>query len=341
MYASILELPTEVQASLDPDDQRIWMDAYNAQDPQDPESVRAARRNAWHACEKLPSSFSFRITATVEAIDKAREVIDVTSLKKHMDSYIDFGGNVQLDHGNYQVGTVWDWAPIEKDGLQGVEVWGNLYGGDVIYDKTRKAFLKGMNSMSVAGESKKGRFQCDRQGCYVRRAVEQLLEISICKTPANRYATMNWYNEAAGGFTKSADDSLNLFVQEYTIHRDYTTCPILGLRRRLAQAGFACHAREDGVLVDMDWDSFVKSVPYMVEGGVYGEWVGSGVLCNTKESMLEKAYRRCLENDWIDMDGHIMKSMPSEEFRELMRHGLVDDSFTLNAYGETYHVCSP
>ena len=57
--------------------------------------------------------------------------------------------------------------------------------------------------------------------------------------------------------------------------------------------------------------------------------------------MLEKAYRRCLENDWIDMDGHIMKSMPSEEFRELMRHGLVDDSFTLNAYGETFHVCSP
>lgn len=338
MYSSILELPTQVRMSLDEDDQKVWMDAYNAQDPQDPESTSIAKRNAWKACLKLPSSFSFDIIASVEAVDKMREIIDMPTLKAHMDDYVDRGGNVQLDHNNYTVGTIWDWKPIEVDGLPGVEVWGNIFGGDKVYDMVRKAFVKGMNSLSVAGESKRGRFQCDSRGCYMRRAVEQLLEISLCREPANRYAKMRWYNEDAS-FTKSADDTVlqSLDVRSYTIHRDYTTCPILGLKKRLVDAGFECHAREDGVLVDMDWDSFVKSVPHMVELGVHGVWTGDGVLMNSKESMLESAFRRCYENGWIDADGRLMKSVPFEEFDRLMSEGLLDDSYRLNAFGETYH----
>ena len=245
----------------------------------------------------------------------------------------------QLDHNNYTVGTIWDWKPVEVDGLPGVEVWGNIFGGDKVYDMVRKAFVKGMNSLSVAGESKRGRFQCDSRGCYMRRAVEQLLEISLCREPANRYAKMRWYNEDAS-FTKSADSNVygSLDVRQYTIHRDYTTCPILGLRKRLTDAGFRCHATEEGVLVDMDWDSFVRSVPYMVDNGIHGVWTEDGVLMNSKASMLESSFRKCLENGWIDPDGRILKSMPFDEFDELMSKGLVDDGFRLNAYGETYHV---
>ena len=339
MYSSILELPTQVRMSLDEDDQKVWMDAYNAQNPQDPESVGEAKKMAWMACLKLPSSFSFDIIASVEAIDKMREIIDMPTLKAHMDDYIDRGGNIQLDHNNYTVGTIWDWKPIEVDGLPGVEVWGNIFGGDKVYDMVRKAFVKGMNSLSVAGESKRGRFQCDSRGCYMRRAVEQLLEISLCREPANRYATMRWYNEDAS-FTKSADSNVygSLDVRQYTIHRDYTTCPILGLRKRLTDAGFKCHATEEGVLVDMDWDSFVRSVPHMVENGIHGVWTEDGVLMNSKASMLESSFRKCLENGWIDPDGHILKNMPFDEFDELISKGLVDDRFRLNAYGETYHI---
>lgn len=339
MYSSILELPTQVRMSLDEDDQKVWMDAYNAQNPQDPESVGRAKRMAWMACLKLPSSFSFDIIASVEAIDKMKEIIDMPTLKAHMDDYIDRGGNIQLDHNNYTVGTIWDWKPVEVDGLPGVEVWGNIFGGDKVYDMVRKAFVKGMNSLSVAGESKRGRFQCDSRGCYMRRAVEQLLEISLCREPANRYAKMRWYNEDAS-FTKSADSNVygSLDVRQYTIHRDYTTCPILSLRKRLTDAGFRCHATEEGVLVDMDWDSFVRSVPYMVDNGIHGVWTEEGVLMNSKASMLESSFRKCLENGWIDPDGYIRKSMPFDEFDELMSKGLVDDRFRLNAYGETYHV---
>lgn len=336
MYASIMELPTQVQNSLDEDDQKIWMDAYNALNPQDPESVREAKRDAWKACLKLPSSFSFNIIASVGAVDKTREIIDIPTLEQHMDDYIDRGGNVQLDHNNYTVGTIWDWKPIEVDGYPGVEVWGNLFGGDKVYDLVRKNFVRGLNSLSVAGESKRGRYQCDEQGCYVRRSVEQLLEISICKIPANRYATMKWYNEDAS-FTKSSDDTVDLYVQSYTVHRDYTTCPILGLRKSLTDAGFRCHAREDGVLVDMDWDSFVKSVPRMVENGIHGRWTPEGVLCNTKASMLEHAFRKCWENGWVESDGRLRKSIPREEFESLYADGLLDDGFRLNAFGETYH----
>lgn len=326
MYSSILELPTQVRMSLDEDDQRIWMDAYNAQNPLDPDSVSKAKRNAWRACLKVPSSFSFNIVASVGAIDKAREVIDIPTLQAHMDDYIDRGGNVQLDHNNYTVGTIWDWKPIEVNGLPGVEVWGNLFGGDKVYDLTRRNFVRGMNSLSVAGESKRGRFQCDEQGCYMRRAVDQLLEISICKVPANRYATMRWYNEDAAGFAKSADDDLSLYVQSYTLHRDYTTCPILSLRKSLVEAGFTCHATEDGVIVDMDWDSFAKSVPYMARNAIYGTWLkGDKVLMRSKMSILESTYRRFLNNDWIDEDGVIKKSIPRDEFDHAYRYGLVSD----------------
>lgn len=68
MYSSILELPTQVRMSLDEDDQKVWMDAYNAQNPQDPESVGEAKKMAWMACLKLPSSFSFDISENAEIV---------------------------------------------------------------------------------------------------------------------------------------------------------------------------------------------------------------------------------------------------------------------------------
>ena len=88
MYSSILELPTQVTNSLSPRDAEIWMDSYNKhwQDSpfKDEMGMLACRKAAWHDCAKLPSSFSYRITASVEDIDIDREIISALRVLLHL-----------------------------------------------------------------------------------------------------------------------------------------------------------------------------------------------------------------------------------------------------------------
>ena len=86
MYNSIYELPSQVLASLDEKDATKWMEVYNSLNPKTEKEVKNAKKEAWKACKDLPSSFSFKIKASVDAIDKDREIIDLDSIKKHMDS---------------------------------------------------------------------------------------------------------------------------------------------------------------------------------------------------------------------------------------------------------------
>ena len=169
MYSSIFDLPSQVLSSLDPTDAETWMNVYNSSNPQTADEARNAKKLAWYACMKLPSSFSFTIIASTDTIDKAKDIIDLDSIKAHMDSFIDYGGNIQNDHGNYNVGVIWAWRPIKvKDGdkeVDAIEVNGNLFGGDLVYDNVRKAFVEGgLNNLSVAGEAAKGIYQCDERG---------------------------------------------------------------------------------------------------------------------------------------------------------------------------------
>ena len=48
MYSSILELPTQVRMSLDEDDQKVWMDAYNV-------LSQVATRDSVLDCAREPS----------------------------------------------------------------------------------------------------------------------------------------------------------------------------------------------------------------------------------------------------------------------------------------------
>ena len=189
-YASIRELPSQVRASLDDRDCEVWMNTYNAHAPTTDSDAAAARKAAWSACRELPSSFSFKATGSVDAVDDQREILDLESIKTHMDSFIEFGGPLVYDHGNYTVGVVTDWEPEVIEGKNGVAIYGNLFGGAEVYDKMRKAFIRGKNSVSVAGEADHGKYTCDRNGCYSRRNVRQILEISLCGTPSNKYAKM-------------------------------------------------------------------------------------------------------------------------------------------------------
>ena len=327
MYNSVFELPTQVLASLNEQDCKVWMDTYNKQNPKTVEEVKKAKKEAWRACRELPSSFSFEIVASADSIDKAKDIIDLDTVKQHLDSFIDYGGNIQNDHHNYTVGVIWDWKPAKnKEGIEAVMAYGNLFGGDLVYDNMRRNFVNGMNSLSIAGEAAPGRYQCDERGCYTRRNVAQLLEISICSSPMNPYCTMQWYNEGAS-LTKS-DSMLNLGVSQYTIHRDASTCPHLSLKRSLEKIGYPeVHARADGCYVPMTMEEFSKSFPKMVENGLCADYnvvMRSARICR-RPQYLERAFKTCFNNGACGGDGYLNSKIPRQAFRTYYYNGLLED----------------
>lgn len=317
MYQSIFELPTQVRASLDEKDQSQWMAVYNSCEPKTRKDIEKATRKAWHACENLPSSFSFRIRATMDEVDNDNEVLDVDSIAECMDSFIGFGGNVQYEHSNYTVAVVWDWDMHDFDGVKGIRVWGNVFGGDKVYDTMRKNFVRGTNGMSVGGVSTKKAYQCDERGCYIKRNVSQLMEISLCKKPTNRGAKLEWYNEEAR-LTKSDSSDLRLSVEEYDIHRDYTTCPILGLKKSLQDIGYHdAHATSNGVFIPMSESEFNLSAPYMAKHNLLSRWCGDGALVNDRDDLLERHFKKCISEGFIDEMGYLQPIIPREVVREL------------------------
>lgn len=323
MYTSIMELPTQVTMSLDEDDAKAWMDAYNKEDPKTEEDTFKARKAAWKACKDLPSSFSFCAIASVEDIDRDGEIISVESVLKHAEDYIRSGGNINNDHTNYCVGTCWDIEPYECEGKPAVKMWGNVFGGDEVYDNARKAFVKGINNVSIAGEADKGRFLCDNKGCYVKRDVRQLLEISLCRVPANRHATMIWFNEDSR-LEKSADD-FRLNVESYTLHRDYTTCPILGLRKSLREAGIDAHAEENGVFVAMSPEEYSMRAPMFksIDLCSYYDGEQGGAILNRREALLERIFKSGFDNGYLDEDGDLTTHINKAQFVEMHRNGLI------------------
>lgn len=332
MYQTIFELPSQVRSSLDETDQKKFLDVYNEMDPRTEEETKEAMKKAWRACKDLPSSFSFNIIATVEDVDKDRDIIDLESVKKHMDSFISYGGNINNDHSNYQLGLIWDWNPTTVNGLPGVEVWGNLFGGDAVYDDARKAFVKGTNNLSIAGEANRGRFQCDEKGCYTRRDVKQLMEISLCKVPANKHCTLKWYNDKAK-FTKSADDVLRLDVTSYNIHKDRDNCPIQCLKRDLHNIGYDAHARPEGVFVEMSRREFEQTRPLVKSHGVAMEWTGQGALFHDRDTLLEKTFKACFRKGAVDADGAITEGISRRAFNKLYDADLLvmrDDGWALD-----------
>lgn len=319
MYDSIFELPSQVRSALDEPDQEVWRKAYNAEDPRSKDEVLRATRKAWRACKDLPSSFSFRAVASVEDVDRDGEVIDIDSIRKQMESFLAFGGNIQYGHSAYHVGLAWDWNPIEKDGKDGVEIWGNVFGGGPVYDEARKAFVKGHSSLSVGGEADRGRFQCDEKGCYTKRDLKQLLEISLCSVPANKHCKMIWYNDKAR-LQKSADDDMRFDVVEYEIHRDRDNCPIHQLRKSMEPLGFGeMHVRPEGVLVE---DCTPVQRRGLMECGYAVVKYGEGYIVNTVDKIVEQEFRKGYSAGYLDRMG-MVGDISSKDLDRLLDAGLI------------------
>lgn len=329
MIGSIAELPPQVRNSLDEHDQEVFLKAYNEMDPKNEEEVAKARRMAWRVCKELPSSFSFRITASVEVVDNDRDLMDIDSVMRNMNSFISAGGNIQQSHNNYSVGTIWDWEPVTKAGKRGVAVWGNLYGGDKVYDATRVAFVNGFNSMSIGGVAGNNRYTCDERGCYVKREVQQLMEISLCPNPTNRFCTLEWYNTGAK-LTKSdggvPDGTVRFGVDEYEIHRDFTACPLMAIKKALRDIGVESHATKDGVRVRMDTETFAKAAPIIHGQGlvVYYDGPSGEAVVNTPGYILEHEFKKGYDKGYIRADGYLTADLCKADFVRLYRNGLIE-----------------
>lgn len=333
MYMNISELPTQVTASLDEADAQAWMYTYNSVIPDNPteDDVIAARRKAWESVKTAPSSFSFCIKASVEVVDKDQEIIDVKSIMDHMDSFIRYGGNVQNEHGNYNVACIWGWDPITSNGRPGLQAWGNIFGGDAIYDATRQAFLNGKSSLSVGGEADQGVYQCDDKGCYTRRHVTQLLEISLCTVPANKEATMVWYNRNAKLTKSVVDNPFNLEVESYEIHKDYTACPIQSLKKSLRDAGYTdVHAKTDGCTINVPEYNLVSEMVDLAGLGYWSVPIDGGLFVRPREKVVKEAYTSLRKSGAIDKNGYLTDSISKREFSKYVSEGLIvrdDDGY--------------
>lgn len=326
MYSSISELPTQVKASLDDRDAFTWMNAYNLAVPENPteDDAMKARRIAWETVRTEPSSFSFCTKASVEVIDKDREIIDIQSLKDSMDSFIRYGGNVQSEHGNYNVACIWGWDPITEDGKPGIQVWGNVFGGDIVYDAARQAFINGRSNLSVAGEADDGVYQCDDRGCYTRRHVTQLLEISLCTVPANRKATLIWYNRNAK-LTKSASmGDVMLNVDSYEIHRDYTACPIQAIKKALLDAGYSdVHAKTNGCTVDVSPQHLAEEMFNLHCMGYWAKPTENGLFVRNAKDVMKSAYLDLRSKGYIDKEGYVTPEISSDSFKKYAEEGIL------------------
>ena len=324
MYSDVSELPSQVLLSLG-EGAPHWMEAYNSASG----SADERRLAAWEACAELPSSFSFEMVATADRPDRDGEVMDVDDIERCMDGYIRRGGPVQLDHGNYTVGTVWGWEPSEVGGRRAVVIRGNLYGGGGVYERVRSEFARGLRGASVAGESGPPRRVCGEDGCHMHRGVRELMEISVCRVPSNPAAVLLSHHPAdrPRPFAKSLD----LVIERV----DMGGCPVRALASRLSACGVPCVVTSEGPVVPMREAEFEAMAPAFAACGLSARWspTRGGAVVGDKAD----AFARLLPEtaEWLDSDAEglvLSPDAPPETARALRDAGLLADGGRTGAF---------
>lgn len=314
MYSDVDELPTQVKNSLSKEDQAHWLKEYNSHVDKDPKD---ARRLAWDACKERPSSFSFSAYASVDDWDIQGERIGIDSLMKTMDRYIESGGPISWNHGNYQIATCWGYERVKKNGMDGVKIYGNLFGGDDgVYDEVRKRFVKGARGFSIAGESGKSRYECNSKACGRVLEPSEILEIALTPKPANPHATTIDFHKASSRIAKSDDGTIRF--SDFEIHQSELECPILKLRKALRDHGVDAHARDEGVFVP-----FVRSERELSAVGLIGTPVEGGMILNERDEVLKSVFLEGFAKGSLSADGRFSDT-DMEFFGKACDMGLVE-----------------
>lgn len=319
-YSNIDELPTEVKNALDEDDCETFMDTYNSLNPQTKDEIAEAKKKAWEACKTLPSSFSFDIIASVEDVDSDGELITIDTLKSQMDKFIEQGGVVQSEHGDYRTAVIWDYDDYidPKTGYPGVLVHGNVFGGrgeNTEYAKAREDFLNGRNSLSIAGDASVEGYECDGERCFVRRNLTQLMEISLVENPANPYATLVWYNDKA--IVKSKGTT-NFKVQTVGLHKSYNECDLELIRKKLK--GYECRITSHGLDVSTH---DVERVTKAIKGIGQITNLGPCITVDTNKRILETEFRKSFSRGECDENGILTDKVCKGRFVELFNRQVI------------------
>lgn len=229
-YSSIYELPSEVRASFDERDQKMWLDNYTKflGDGTTEKEIEDAKFKAWKSMVDAPSSLAVESWASTEIRDADGELVPIETIENNMEQFIRNGGTVHDSHTNVVIGNIWGWEKRHNDAYDedGIVVYFNINHDGEVAERARDDILSGRkNSMSIGAEAPRGGYKCDDRGCYIERDVTDLYEISICETPANQSAV---FINVGKDIAKSSYEGeiMRLHVKDIDVHQDYTTCPL-------------------------------------------------------------------------------------------------------------------
>lgn len=330
-YDSIYELPSEVRASFDENDQKKWMDIYNRSigSGTSENAIKDAKFNAWKSMVDAPSSLAVETWASVEVRDADGELVPVKTIAENMDRFIQNKGTMHDSHTNVVIGSAWGWEQRKhpETGQDGIVLYFNVNRDGEVAERARDDILSGRKqAVSIGAEAPRGGYKCDDRGCYVERDVTDLYEISICETPANPEA---YFINVGKDIAKSKYDGevFRLHIKDVNVHQDYTTCPLQKCKKDVRDRGFM-----DVHIVD---DMIVAKSKY--EAKLYDALMDSGYVTryNLKKQQFEifpdytteQAIEEALSNQWAceDMIGHIAltRQIPENVFKDWYDRGFI------------------
>jgi len=223
MYSNILELPANVKAALDENDQNAWLKAFNGRiadaKPEDKgyaDAYNDAVAGAWKDSMSLPSSRSFVAQISAELVDKQNEKVPVKDLLNIAPAYVAEGGLGHSEHTSIPTFTIWN-ADVGEDNetkRPSLIVYGNFYRGQISYDTGWKRFISGDESEFSTGTFAKRHYACDKtDGCYMESHPLQLFEVSTTKKGANPRTGVLWVHVPKG----EGESNITLMDADFTL----------------------------------------------------------------------------------------------------------------------------
>jgi len=155
--------------------------------------------------ERLVSGF-----ASVEVIDLQGDIVPISEMKKAMYKFMDRGGSIMYGHSNKPIGKVLQWE-VEKfpgSDVYGIKFVAKIFKDYQFDDEVWKLIKSGeLKGFSIGAQAKEKKMMLKDESSGLPKEVGvlhdlNLMEISVCKEPANPLAIV----EEVNYFAKSADE---------------------------------------------------------------------------------------------------------------------------------------
>jgi len=147
---------------------------------------------------------------SVEVIDLQGDIVPISEMKKAMYKFMDRGGSIMYGHSNKPVGKVLQWE-VEKfpgSDVYGIKFVAKIFKDYQFDDEVWKLIKSGeLKGFSIGAQAKEKKMMLKDESSGLPKEVGvlhdlNLMEISVCKEPANPLAIV----EEVNYFAKSADE---------------------------------------------------------------------------------------------------------------------------------------